>query len=233
MAICSKCGKKIAKNTTKCPFCHQKVINSKPSKDFQLKKVPLKVKKTHLSRRSSSVLSSNTLIIFFIIALILINLVLLDNYLSSKKTSTIPEKTAEEQQYIELSELGSWTDQNNNLFIFAKDDNFYWYDSYLKQNDNYYKGTYDYKKGLEALAEMGYSEEEFHQTFGDDLSLDNVYSINLFPSLLIKNQQDITSTKLKDNESWWYLLIIKDNDSAIAYNKTLDLRYNLTKYNNR
>lgn len=233
MAICSKCGKKIVKNATKCPFCHQKVVNPKPSKDFQLKKVPLKVKKTHLSRRSSSVLSSNTLIIFFIIALILINLVLLDNYLSSKKKSTIPEETIEEQQYIEVSELGSWTDQNNNLFIFANDDNFYWYDSYLNQNDNYYKGTYDYKKGLEALAEMGYTEEEFHQTFGDDLSLDNIYSINLFPSLLIKNKQDITSTKLKDNETWWYLLIIKDNDTAIAYNKTLDLRYNLTKYNNR
>ena len=39
-----------------------------------------------------------------------------------------------------------------------------------------------------------------------------------------KDERDI-----KENESWWYILIVKDEQTAIAYNKTLDLRYSLIK----
>ena len=237
MTICSKCGKKIPKNAIKCPHCHKIVNKPLPPKNIKVKSVPLKVKKVKTARTKIEVVKPNlsyfnNWTIFFIIALVLINLVLLSNFLTQQQNQP---KVAEnnEQTSIEVSKLGSWKDQNNSLFIFTQDNNFYWYNSYLVQNDNYYKGTYNYKVGLAALEEMGYTEEEFYITFGNDLSLDNVYSINLFPTTLIENQIDVSSTKLAPNESWWYLLIIKNDETAVAYNKTLDSRYNLTIYNSR
>ena len=75
---------------------------------------------------------------------------------------------------------------------------------------------------------MGYTEEEFKKTFGENLDINNAYSLNLLPSLVYKGYQDTTTRDLKDNETWWFILIKKDANTAIAYNKTLDQRYNLT-----
>ena len=204
------------------------------SKNIKVKDIPLKVKKAKIAKaQKSSVLSSNALPIYLIIALILINIILLANYVSTREKNSPTYDISNERIAIKASKLGSWQDQNNQLLIFAEDNNFYWYTSSTTQNDNYYQGTYNYQTGLEALKEMGYTEDEFYLTFGNDISLDNVYSINIFPSLLINNHRDLTSIKLKPNETWWYLLIIKNDDTAIGYNKTLDLRYNLTKYQSR
>ncbi len=232
MAKCPKCGKKLPKSASKCPNCQKTVLKNKLPKDVKLKEVPLKVKKVSTAKKKpSSNLSFNTISIFLIIALILVNLVLLSNFLSTPKVQDQLDHDNEKQ--FEPSKLGMWTSQNNELFVFSQDENFYWYNTYNELNDNYYHGTYNYTNGLDALTEMGYTEEEFYTTFGNDIALENVYSINIFPSLIIENEKDLTSTKIKENESWWYLLIIKNDDSAIAYNKTLDLRYDLTKYNNR
>lgn len=127
------------------------------------------------------------------------------------------------------NEIGIYRSSTNGLFIFQDNKTFYWFDSYLNQKDNYYAGTYNYKKGKDALAEMGYSEEEFYLVFGSNTKIDNLYSMNLIPSFVQKAGENVTSRELKENESWWYILVIKEDGNAIAYNKTLDLRYNLAK----
>lgn len=76
---------------------------------------------------------------------------------------------------------------------------------------------------------MGYTEEEFYKTFSKDANIEKLYSLTLVPKIVLQNGKDIKNIKLSENESWWYILIIKDDDTAIAYNKTLDLRYNLKK----
>ncbi len=125
--------------------------------------------------------------------------------------------------------IGNFRSANNGLFMFQDNKTFYWFDSYLNQVDNYYKGNYNYKKGKEALIEMGYTEEEFKKTFGTDINLDTVYSMNLVPSFVKKAGEDVTTRELTENESWWFILIMTNDNHAIAYNKTLDIRYNLLK----
>jgi len=124
--------------------------------------------------------------------------------------------------------IGNWQTKNNGLFVFQDDNTFYWYDSYKHLEDNYYKGTYTYKKGIEALEDMGYTQEEFYLIFQENVSLDNVYSMNIQPQILYKAGQDMRK-ELGKNESWWFILIIKNDNTAQGYNKTLDNRYNLIR----
>ena len=39
----------------------------------------------------------------------------------------------------------------------------------------------------------------------------------------------MTEEDLTKNETWWYILMIRNDGTAIAYNKTLDIHYNLIK----
>lgn len=158
------------------------------------------------------------LINIFVITKVIVEI----NPKTEKENSNIVKKSTSK-------ELGSWKTSNNGLFVFQDNKNFYQYESINNQKDNYYAGSYNYKKGIEALEEIGYTEEEFFKTFGEDTKLENVYSINLLPTILFKDGEDITTSELKENESWWFILIIKNDNTAIAYNKTLDLRYNLVK----
>ena len=237
MAVCPKCGKKILKSATKCPYCHKLIAHQHFNGDIKLKPIPLKVKpvkevkdlKKGSFKTKSNLSYSNTLTIFLIVALVLINALLLLNLINQFSVEKPSTNTDDSKVIIPDSRLGNWLAEDNNLFIFADDNNFFWYDSSLNLKDNYYTGTYNYKNGLAALEEMGYTEEEFYQTFGNDLKLENVYSLNLFPTSLHKNSLDLSSS-LATKETWWFLLIIKNEKTALGYNKTLDLRYTFTRY---
>ncbi len=130
-----------------------------------------------------------------------------------------------------VSILGDWKTQNGGLFSFLNNQKFYWYDNYLELEDNFYVGTYNYKQGLEALEDMGYTEEDFYKEFQQDGKIDlmNVYSIEMRPTLSYRNKVDLTEHDLNKDVVWWYLLIINNDNTAYGYNKTLDLRYSLTK----
>ena len=71
---------------------------------------------------------------------------------------------------------------------------------------------------------MSYTDEDFANNFGEDINMDNVYSISINLSKKVEDKQDT-----KDTTQWWFLLIIKDDQTAIGYNKTLDARYELTR----
>ena len=74
---------------------------------------------------------------------------------------------------------------------------------------------------------MGYDEKEFVKTFGEKISEDNIYSLELTPVTAFIEGRDQSSTYLPEGTKWWYILIIKSEGGAIAYNKTLDIRYHL------
>jgi len=198
---------------------------------INIKTIPLKIKpiKAPLSlkkEKQSDLRSKSTLKIVIVTCLLIINIILLINIINNKNNDNISYSNKIPE--IKANVLGSWLTTNNSLFVFNDDYTFYWYESYKEQTNNYYAGTYSYKQGPEALKEMGYTEEEFKKTFGENLDINNAYSLNLLPSLVYKGYQDTTTRDLKDNETWWFILIKKDANTAIAYNKTLDQRYNLT-----
>lgn len=184
-----------------------------------------KVKKTE--RTSIQIIKSITSIISVLIFILIICSLAL-KILSDLKPQQQP---VQEKEKINLTTniLGSWQSATNGLFVFNKDNTFYWYNSHNNLEDNYYKGNYNYKIGLEALNEMGFTEEEFKKEYGSEIKLENVYSINLQPTLVLKNKIDVTTVEIDENQSWWYILIIKDDYTANGFNKTLDLKYNLIK----
>ena len=51
----------------------------------------------------------------------------------------------------------------------------------------------------------------------------------MIPTTVIKANTNVTLHELKENETWWFILMVKNDGTAIAYNKTLDLRYNLVQ----
>lgn len=167
-----------------------------------------------------------------VIILVCINIYLLTNIIINYKDN--PDKKEEnkitapkEENHTTTELLGKWQSSNNGLFVFEDNLSFYWYEYFDDLENNYYSGTYSYKKGQEALIEMGYTEAEFTKTFGTEIQIDNVYSLNLVPKYAYKAKMDVTASELTKDESWWYLLMIKDDGTALGYNKTLDLRYNL------
>lgn len=227
-------------------------------KEIKIKQIPLKVKKVSSFKvkkdsKNEFVTKNNkqkrslkfekekinfgfesTLKIVLVSILLIINLVLIVNIVvevDGSKPVTLASISEESVKQIatDVSLVGSWISQNEGLFMFQDDYKFYWYDSYQVQDDNYYGGSYTFKSGSDALAEMGYSEEEFMKEFGDNVNLNNVYSIQLLPELSYKNRKDNTLVDLNENEAWWMLFIIDSDTSAIGYNKTLDLRYSFKK----
>lgn len=186
--------------------------------------LPKKVKKT--KKTAMQILKSITSIIsvlVFVLILTTLSLSIVDNLK--------PNQQEKPQEEIKLTTniVGSWQSATNGLFVFNEDNTFEWYNSHNNLEDNYYKGNYNYKTGIEAIKEMGFTEEEFKKEYGEEIKLENVYSINLTPTLVQKNKIDVTTVETDENKSWWYILIIKDDYTANGYNKTLDIKYNLIK----
>ena len=188
--------------------------------------IPESVRKKQKIRESLNLLFNSLLVIIFFLTVAIIIVTTI------RQITFTPEETNKSiKQEVELSNniIGSWQSSNKGLFTFDEKGTFYWYNSYENIKDNYYKGTYSYKTGQKALNEMGYTEKEFTIEFGENIKLDNIYSINLKPTTVIMSGIDISTIELNKNETWWFILIVKDDGNAYAYNKTLDLKYNLIK----
>ena len=123
--------------------------------------------------------------------------------------------------------FNKWRSNNDSLFIFGSDLKFSWYENYKDLDNNYYLGTYTYKTNKDAIKEMGYTEEEFKQSFPHVSDYDKVYSLQIKPNYLYKNNLNVTKTQVSKNETWWFIIIISDDGIVNAYNKTLDTRYQL------
>ncbi len=203
--------------------------------NIRVKQIPLKIKPTKKPKKKSKEKNNNltkkifsTINIIIVTLLLIINIFIIINIAIKIDNKNINNSTPMNKIPSSSSMLGSWKTVNDGLFSFQDDYNFYWYDSYQHIEDNYFSGTYNYKSGEEALKEMGYTIEEARISFGNNVSIENIYSLNLMPKMAHKGGIDTTGKDLIEDEVWWFILIIKDDKTALGYNKTLDIRYNLT-----
>ena len=176
-------------------------------------------KKDELAFNISSIIKIIAVLLLFALTVYVIFKITID-------TSNKPIYIGTAEEVVNTSIYNRWESSSGGEFVFDEDESFYWYKS-AGDLDNYYYGLYSFLTGQSALEEMGYTEEEFKSNFGENINIDNVYSIEITPKKAVLEGKDVTSTTIKTNTTWWYILIIRNDGSAISYNKTLDTRYEL------
>ena len=193
--------------------------------------VPLVVKKNNNNKRiiektkkTTDGRLSNGILLCIIVLLLLITSYVIINRIIESNTKTVLASTNKIKEYTYLKK---WLTIDDEAFVFEQDKTFYWYSDKDNTNNNYYSGKYTVKKGLDAVKEMGYNEKDFTNTFGSKIEQNNIYSFEIVPDTAYIDGVDKTDTYLPNNTKWWFILIIKSDGSAIAYNKTLDIRYHL------
>jgi len=169
-----------------------------------------------------------TIEIVIVLSLLIINIILIIDIVRKSNNKIILENEVK-IEYNDISNIGEWITNNNELFVFKDDNTFYWYNDSNNAKDNFYRGTLTYVKGLEALEEMGYTEEDFNDYLGDDVIVNNVYSIHLTPLYNFRDSKNVTEDTIKDTDVWWFILVIKNDGTAQGYNETLDIQYILRK----
>lgn len=193
-------------------------------KEFKPK--PISLKTFNNRRDPNKYYNDSVFLICLSVILLIVTIFLIVIVLSDNSIEPIKNEIPVTDKSIKL--FNKWKTDNDSLFIFGSDSKFSWYDDYKVLDNNFYTGTYTYKTNKEAIEEMGYTEEEFKVSFPKVTNLDNVYSLKLKPNYLYKNNLDVTNTLIKENETWWMIIIIDDKNNVISYNKTLDTRYELT-----
>ncbi|MGN1337148.1 MAG: hypothetical protein ACI4WW_01585 [Candidatus Coprovivens sp.] len=210
-----------------------KLKEKENKKEIKIKPIPLEVKKNKQTKVDDDTIFkyTSTINIILTIILLLASILLIINIVKEidKKDNNEVVEIDNNNSNKEIIIYGNYQTSNDSLFSFEDNNNFYWFDNYNILDNNYYSGTYTYTRGIEALTEMGYTEEEIISIFGEDIKIDNIYSIEMTPTKVFKNNRDISSKELKNNPKWWYILVLKDEDNAIGYNKTIDARYTLKR----
>ena len=211
------------------------------SKELEEKPIPTKFKKAKPPKKIKETTEEKTEIkrtikdrIITSIQLLMVTVLLVANTIMVINIVLKVEKanSPEEQPKVEVKKAepitvyGEWLTNEKGL-ITLNDNIIYFYDNYLNLDNNYQKGTFTIVNGDAALQEMGYSPEEFTATFGENIQKDNIYSLHIKPVVIFSNGNDVTATSVKKNEEWWFMITIRDDGKAQAYNKTLDKRYNL------
>lgn len=249
--------KKVSKKELKSAAKKEAVIKSIKAEKFIPPQIPLTIKKTNNNKKKNEIFDddienyineqhsylnnyykddetlfniSSLIKVFTVVLLFIFTIMIIINIVSDKEqkpATVIPNKVVK----TELILFDEWITDNDSLFVFKNDLSFYWYESSKNKEDNYYAGTYTYKTGHDALIEMGYDEAEFIKTFGSDMAIENVYSLEMTPTISYINKKDVSTSNIAKNTKWWYILIIKKDGTAISYNKSLDIRYNLYNKN--
>ncbi len=205
--------------------------------------VPLLVKKSKVNKKRLSFKNkekkindekvddnklSNALLICIIVFLLLItSYVIVSRIVESNTSSIMISKSSKKKTNEKISIFKEWVSLDNDCFKFTEDNTFYWYDDSTNSKDNYYSGNYSYKVGSEALKEIGYEEDDFQKIFGEKIALEKVFSLVLEPKEAFMEGKDQTDTFIPEGTTWWMIMVIKSDGSAILYNKTIDTKYHL------
>lgn len=233
MNLCPKCGGLIKSNEETCPKCNTLLVKdnveildlelpmTKEEKELELLQTPLYIKKEEYEEKNNLTRFNTILTVISVLTLITTIIILATNILIELDKE---EPIIKEELFRNNGLYSDFISTENELLSIYEDKTFALYNNYKELDNDYYKGTYEYKVGEEAIYEMGYSIEDFYKEF-NNVDINNVYSIQLKPlkSYFKKQNQDI-----KENEIWWLLLIINE-DNIYAYNKTLDIRYNFIR----
>ena len=169
---------------------------------------------------------SNAILLCVIALLLFITSYVIVQRVIDSNTKTVVSNNSNDN-IKEYTLLKKWESADDELFIFDEEHKFYIYNNKDNIKDDYYSGIYSYKKGKEALEEMGYTEEDYTKIFKERVEENNIYSLELKPDTVFMDGIDKTDKSLPNNIKWWFLLIIKSDGTAIGYNKTLNTRYHL------
>lgn len=184
-----------------------------------IKPIELKVKNNRKFNIKDIFKSSNGLIIFLIVVLLIMSICLIISIVKVQKNKPTVINNFSQVLNENNGLFSTWISTNDEILSFNSDLSF----DYVINDIESYKGEFSYNRGLDALKDMEYSLDEFIATFGSEVNYDDVYSLKLLPTKSYKDKE------IKNTE-WWFIIIVND-DNAIAYNKTLDIRYSLTKKN--
>ena len=195
----------------------------------RLKPMQLKVKRNNLEKeKNSKYYNDSVFLILLSVILLFVTITLIIIVLYKSPDDGLTTKITLNPLVDKSDTLfNKWRSNNDSLFIFGSDLKFSWYENYKDLDNNYYLGTYTYKTNKDAIKEMGYTEEEFKQSFPHVSDYNKVYSLQIKPNYLYKNNLNVTKTQVSKNETWWFIIIISDDGTVNAYNKTLDTRYQL------
>ena len=186
-----------------------------------MRPIPLKVKNPDITKdiQVTSTLELVIMIILLIASTTLITIVVLSSTRHNQET------IKQEENKIEI--IGDWYTESGELISITNNNEISIYDSYEEKDNNFYSGTYTSKNGEDALLEMNNTVDDL-QTNTDNIDIKNIYSLKVKPTLHYENGKDVTS-KLSEDESWWFIIILKNDKEAFAINKTLDIKYKLIK----
>lgn len=221
--------KKIKKNLeheVQVPLLVKKSKISNKKLTFKKESIEEKKKKEKVSDGRLT----NAILICFVVLLLLITSYVIVSRIVNSSTSSIMVSKTDTKKVKKVDIFKKWVTLDNSMFLFTKDDTFYWYEDASNNKDNYYDGNYTYKIGKEALKEMGIDEDDFKKIFGEKIIEDRVFSLQLEPTEAFIEGKDQTDTYLPEGTSWWFIIVVKSDGTAIGYNKTLDIRYHLKEY---
>lgn len=193
-----------------------------------IKQIPLKIKNYIPLKNNKQYYNDSVFLISLSVILLFVTIILIAIVLYKSPTDGYFNKVTN-NPIIDKSDVlfNKWKSNNDSLFIFGSDLKFSWYDNYKELDNNYYLGDYTYKTNEDAIKEMGYTIEEFKQSFPNVSDFEKVYSLQMKPKYLYKNNLNVTKTQISKNETWWFIIIIDDDGNVDGYNKTLDTRYKL------
>lgn len=165
-----------------------------------------------------------------LLSLLLMIELLCFSFLMTGCDSDSPEKETKKKKD-EFSDIrGGWESSGTggSYYVFNSDDTYYWYKSSSDLEDNYYKGTMTVLRGSEAIDDMGISYSQVVEVIFNskgNISMDDIYEINLHPTYLISSGIDKTST-LTSKFDMKLLYVHIDENNAQAYNySTQDVYY--------
>lgn len=99
--------------------------------------------------------------------------------------------------------------EDNSYWVF-NDEEFWYFKSEDKRNDNYWYGRYKYSTGKKGLASLGMSSseiKEFESKTKKNIDMDDVYSITLMPERIISSGQD-KSSEIPEKSEWRLIWIL-------------------------
>lgn len=122
--------------------------------------------------------------------------------------------------------IGGWKASGGDYWVFERDGDFYWYESYNDLSDNYYVGTAQkYLRGTNATNELGISQDKVDnlttQSNGQ-ITVNDIYYLKLRPELLHSNGTTKTQDDTDTDLTFEILFVITGEDSAQMLNFSTD-----------
>ena len=129
----------------------------------------------------------------------------------------------------------TWTGSDQSYLIFGEDDSFAWYKDKDVTDDNYYKGTYEFYRGEEAmtyltedLSEYGVTKEEMEGVIdrADEYELEDLVCWTFHYTEIKIDGQDYSD---KMDETSYYGFVLYDDSYLDIANMSTATYYSFTK----